>query len=1139
MYVMSFLKKLLLLVIIIIYGNLVYAQTTFEEATLKKVQSLLMDKQHDAVDSILNRYESYPQTELGSFLINFERFSNGLAKIQTYKDVSVIVPYAESGKKVFRYLVNNVNGNNAHLSGSWPILRSCAETFNYLNDSIITEIADFSTRYYSEWHQKDLLSFFTVLHNTYLYYCSNKRWNSAVEVMSRLYNLSIESHDTTIITPMSASFIGYACLRAKDYENAEKWLIDSYKHFQNYDEKNKNRAYCELLGNLAHLYYLYGNYNLAYNHAIESYKMSKSNYGEKSKESLNAICLLADCEMALDKLTESKKHSEEFFEILDLQNMSLVEKETYIIEKSISASSSRIVELYEYLLRCYDKNKNNVNIDSYIFVVSNLSNAYSQLGYVVEADSLLNKAINQLRMKNIQPMRMVDLFHSKGILYQSLDNYEMALNWFMQAKEIYDKEENKEINYATLLSNISMSYVSKGDYVLAKQFAEEAYSVYAVAYGSNYEYSKGAFLILNNLVVIYFYLKELDKAKSLCEEIIKLSDMQHDRNSKSLATLHLSGLYFFEGNYKKAESMLREITKYDQQSNKDCAEMFLLLSKCLQNKADVLSDISQFNNSAMNDISNIFTHFTESERENYWTLKSRNILILNNFASFLFNNPQSNVIAYNSSLFIKPMLLNSSRLLGNIVKESNPSVKENYASMLSLKSALSNKKIQKDSIGVYLERIRLLEKTIVSSIPDFEEKLKAQFKTISDVKGMLSDNDVAIEFILTPQFEIPFDNSELQYCALILTNNFDSPILVTLCSESELDDLFDADESRSQDFVEKLYSIQDDRLYRLLWYNIEHYIPRGCSIYYSPTGYINKINLSAVSDGDMRLQDMYDFHAVSSTAIIQEVKQSKTDEIRNAVLYGDINYYEDVDKMVANSMKYDFFSSESILPTRSLNRNTWNLLPGTKEEIASIEKQLGEKGIHVQTYCQDNANEESFKALNSNVPDIIHIATHGFYYNPFDNNFTSVIFSGLNSYTSKDYSLFHSGLLFAGANNAWTGIALGEAVEDGIMTAYEVSQLDLRGNKLLVLSACDTGLGDIDKIDGVFGLQRGFKKAGVATILMSLWKVPDEETGILMKSFYEHYISGESPRKSLKQAQDVLIQMGKSPYYWAGFVVLD
>jgi CHAT domain-containing protein len=196
------------------------------------------------------------------------------------------------------------------------------------------------------------------------------------------------------------------------------------------------------------------------------------------------------------------------------------------------------------------------------------------------------------------------------------------------------------------------------------------------------------------------------------------------------------------------------------------------------------------------------------------------------------------------------------------------------------------------------------------------------------------------------------------------------------------------------------------------------------------------------------------------------------------------------------------------------------------------------KGLNAYLLTQNDANEESFKALDSNAPELIHIATHGFYI-PQEEDVTSSFFKGLHSYTQKDYSMLYSGLLFAGGNNAWTGKEIEEGVEDGILTTDEISRLDLRGNKLIVLSACDTGLGDIDNVDGVFGLQRGLKRAGVKTILMSLWKVPDEETKELMTIFYRKLLEGNSPRRSLELAQEHIKNSGKSPYYWAGFLLLD
>jgi CHAT domain-containing protein len=136
-----------------------------------------------------------------------------------------------------------------------------------------------------------------------------------------------------------------------------------------------------------------------------------------------------------------------------------------------------------------------------------------------------------------------------------------------------------------------------------------------------------------------------------------------------------------------------------------------------------------------------------------------------------------------------------------------------------------------------------------------------------------------------------------------------------------------------------------------------------------------------------------------------------------------------------------------------------------------------------------------------------------------------------------------SGLLLAGANNAWLGNLSLTKIEDGILTAEEISQMDLSGTKIVVLSACDSGLGKVDDVDGVYGLQRGFKMAGVDTIVMSLWKVSDDATKILMVEFYRNLISGKKKCQSLTDAQKYLrkVENGKydKPQFWASFIMLD
>ena len=188
--------------------------------------------------------------------------------------------------------------------------------------------------------------------------------------------------------------------------------------------------------------------------------------------------------------------------------------------------------------------------------------------------------------------------------------------------------------------------------------------------------------------------------------------------------------------------------------------------------------------------------------------------------------------------------------------------------------------------------------------------------------------------------------------------------------------------------------------------------------------------------------------------------------------------------------------------------------------------------------------EESFKALAGKNIGIIHLATHGFYWSEEDAEDRSYVsfLTNMNNkmQTFEDKALLRSGLFFSGANIGLAGEELPDDIEDGVLTAKELSAMNLGNVDMVVMSACQSGLGETSG-EGVFGLQRGFKLAGANTLLMSLWKVDDTATRLLMTEFYNHLLRGYSKIEALKKAQMyVRIQAGYEDHeFWAGFILLD
>jgi CHAT domain-containing protein len=179
----------------------------------------------------------------------------------------------------------------------------------------------------------------------------------------------------------------------------------------------------------------------------------------------------------------------------------------------------------------------------------------------------------------------------------------------------------------------------------------------------------------------------------------------------------------------------------------------------------------------------------------------------------------------------------------------------------------------------------------------------------------------------------------------------------------------------------------------------------------------------------------------------------------------------------------------------------------------------------VNLYSGNAATENSFRSRSSKGDYILHLSTHGFFQEDHAN-------------MSLTNPMYNSGLFMAGADSTWVN-NLPHSPNDGILRSDEIQYMDFNGCHLAVLSACETGIGYNENSEGVYGLQRAFKLAGVNKILMSLWKVSDYHTSELMKKLYEGIGAGKNVEDALKDAQGAIREENSSPLYWGGFVLLD
>ena len=329
---------------------------------------------------------------------------------------------------------------------------------------------------------------------------------------------------------------------------------------------------------------------------------------------------------------------------------------------------------------------------------------------------------------------------------------------------------------------------------------------------------------------------------------------------------------------------------------------------------------------------------------------------------------------------------------------------------------------------------------------------------------------------------------------------------------------------------------------RLIWEPLKENVSEGATVYYVPSQLLFQVSLESLplSDGSL-LGNHYRFVRLSSARELLKMRSGgDAGRANTAVLYGGLQYDLETSAMAEESEKYDLSGLLAMRGEIARGDSIFHYLQGTKEEIVKIENVLQRNKWQVTPYMGKNGTEESFLNMHGRSPRLLHLATHGFFYTP--NKAEQVDY--LKGYTD---AMSLSGLVFSGGNAAWLGRPLPKGVLGGILTANDIARLDLSNTQMVVLSACQTGQGKATA-EGLYGLQRAFKKAGVGTIVMSLWNVSDKTTSEFMATFYERLADKRNAwnkrnawdrRKAFEEAKEIIRQRYPDPYRWAAFVMLD
>lgn len=802
-------------------------------------------------------------------------------------------------------------------------------------------------------------------------------------------------------------------------------------------------------------------------------------------------------------------------------------------------------------------------IDSaYSYSLNNLAALYHSMGQYQKAEPLYLQALEvRKKVYGVQHEKYGSSLNNLGTLYLEMGQFDKALPYFTQSKAIWSKALGEShSDFAMVLNNIASTYEAMEQYSKAEPLYIQANNIRKRTLSEMHpDYAMG----LNNLASLYTRMEQYKKAeglmiqaKGIWKDVLGETHPNYATGVNNLAALYRKSRTQYteaESLYKLAISLRRKALGPTHPLTGDTENDIALLYSNLKQYEKAEPYLLSASQTLLKNMMTTFTVFSEKEKGNYLDYNFVNTEINN---SLLFNYPAASpemiTNSFNLQLGFKSVSLADTRnLLEAVRKSKDTSIARIFTNWKINKILLAKQytlpvENRMKTLAVTEELTESLEKELNRRSSEFRDQQTALKISQQDIQGKMMEDEAAIEFVRFRLYTDRWTDSVI-YAAYILRKNDKAPVFIPLCTEKQIEKLSTRAIRSATGLARVFYQpasmrksgipTAGDSLYQLIWKPLEKYLNGVKKISYSPAGKFYGIAFHALPvDTGSLLIDRFQLEQYTSTRqIALRQAGSKDPKPSDVVLFGDALFTMDSISLVKKASKAPEKVSVpvDIASTRSSGRGMWMNLPGTAEEVKKIKQLFEDQKINTKTFVQAEASEENLKSLNGQSPALLHIATHGFFLPESVKKD-----KGANNYTLANDPLLRSGLVFAGGNYVWGGKSPLNGIEDGIATAYEISQLNLSNTDLVVLSACETALGDVKGSEGVFGLQRSFKMAGVKNLVVSLWQVPDKETVELMTAFYSYRMSGKNIVESFYQAQSDM-RNKYPPFYWAAFVLVE
>ena len=898
------------------------------------------------------------------------------------------------------------------------------------------------------------------------------------------------------------------------------------------------------LNNLAYLYLQDGDYTRAGTAADELIEHDRKFFSPTAPEFVESVLYATDIYIQLDRLRDAEQ----------LLSNSLKPQAKNSLNRGLllnklgdlSSYTGQYSRAMRSLTDALDIHWELAGEESpeYTTAAINLGILYMNQGKYPEAEEIFEVALSKLAPS--EPA-YASVLNNQALVFQSLGQMERAEKTLLEIKKIDSIEVGTtHPDYAITLSNLGLVFADLEKYREAELALTQALSIQkSNREGNTLSYAR----TLNNLAKIHQMAGFPENAVPLLERSLTIFKKMMGKESPEYATSAYNlGLALWQAGkdesgirYLKESAIVRK--KVLGKHHPKYAESLLKIGEYNWYKKDIRNARQSFGEVFDNfyfQIDETFPVLTEEEKSKFYYTNIRGAF--DKFNCFAIEHQKESPVlineVYNYLINTKAAIMFATEKVKSSIRTSGDTMlirqfelwqagKEEIAKLYSL----NEKHPQLDSL---LENAHLLEKELARRSAAFESQFVRRKYNRNEIQNALKPGEAAVEVLryknYSPQAGGNFTD-EIKYAFLVVTTETkDQPALIRLSNGNDL-------ETKYLKFYHNSirFHLDDQVSYQLYFEPLAEYLKKEniTRIFFSPDGVYNQININTVQNpGNKKfLIDEFDIRLVTNTRELVESGSVRKNE-RSSILIG-------YPKFNLEDAELNSTAGNRITPGG--NNRTWrgglqrymradegiSVLPGTEVEIEKIAKLFGET---TSVYTEEQASERRAKSVMN--PKVLHIATHGYFLEDAlgQENSSATYFSS---------PLLNAGLIMAGAENFLkTGEPINKEGDDGILTAFEAMNLELDDTRLVVLSACETALGDIKNGEGVYGLQRAFKLAGAQSIVMSLWNVDDEATQELMSSFYEEMLQSGDQHLAFRIAQQKVREKYPSPFYWGAFIMV-